>query len=423
MGLALCYIISITLAGYLLWDSRRFNARRDSIEYRIHVNGIRGKSSVTRYVTAVLRDSGLTTYGKTTGTAARVILPDGQDQAILRRGLANVNEQVQIMRSFADRNAQAVVMECMAINPDYQEWLETKVMHSHITIITNVRLDHQEEMGRTLADIARSMSRSIPRNAYLITSERRPEVLEIFAAECSLKDSQLIQAPSKSVTDADLATFSHVAHRDNVAIGLAVAQLFNVAPAKALRAMATAGPDPGIFRLQSMSVAGKEVIWANLFAVNDKESFAEIAATLASRFAGHYRIVMLNNRFDRPSRVEMFTKLAQNEYQANAIVALGDYEDRVKDSVSRRGIRVAPMGNNSTMANSSGAELLEKIVGLADQPKILLVGTVNVHTAQSERIQEEISRLTGDTTSTADVPYYQPRLRPEKKEAEVSFGH
>lgn len=409
MGLlVLCYLTVIAYAGYLLIEKRRFDVERDSIGCRIHVNGIRGKSSVTRYVSAVLRDAGIKTYGKTTGTEARVIQADGTDAAVVRPGHANVNEQVGIIRSFAARGAQAVVMECMAINPDYQDWLESKVMHSHVTIITNVRIDHQEEMGETLLDIAHSLSRSIPRNSMLITAETQPDVLRIFEEECKRKNTRMFVAGAGRVRPEHLAQFGHVAHPDNVTIGLTIADLFGIPHERAVFAMARAQPDPGAFHLERFMLFGKEVVWANLFAVNDKESFAQMAVMLARNFPDYSRVVMLNNRHDRPSRVEMFGELAQNEYRAEVIVALGDYEERVRESVRRKDVTVALMGNESKYADSNGDKLLHTIMGLASRQKVLLVGTVNIHTHQSERILASINKITGDK-SFETVPAYNPK--------------
>ena len=49
------------------------------IPIRIHVNGIRGKSSVVRLIAAGLRESGLKTFAKTTGTIPRIINEKGND--------------------------------------------------------------------------------------------------------------------------------------------------------------------------------------------------------------------------------------------------------------------------------------------------------------------------------------------------------
>ena len=45
----------------------------NSIPLRIHVNGTRGKSSVTRLIAAGLREGKLKTFAKTTGTTPRII--------------------------------------------------------------------------------------------------------------------------------------------------------------------------------------------------------------------------------------------------------------------------------------------------------------------------------------------------------------
>ena len=44
-----------------------------TIPHRIHVNGTRGKSSVTRLIAAGIRESGIKTFAKTTGTIPRII--------------------------------------------------------------------------------------------------------------------------------------------------------------------------------------------------------------------------------------------------------------------------------------------------------------------------------------------------------------
>ena len=73
----------------------------DTIPLRIHVNGTRGKSSVTRLVAAGLREGGLRTFAKTTGTAPRVIDSEGKDRIIHRLRLPSIGEQVRLISYFA----------------------------------------------------------------------------------------------------------------------------------------------------------------------------------------------------------------------------------------------------------------------------------------------------------------------------------
>lgn len=69
-----------------------------SIPVRIHVNGTRGKSSVTRLIGAGLRVGGYKTYTKVTGTFPRIILPDGSEAAIHRNEKANILEQLKVIK-------------------------------------------------------------------------------------------------------------------------------------------------------------------------------------------------------------------------------------------------------------------------------------------------------------------------------------
>ena len=147
--------ISLCIAGLIEFQLHSRSLK--SIPLRIHVNGTRGKSSVTRLVAAGLREGGLKTFEKTTGTSPRVIDPQGKDRIIHRLRLPSIGEQVRLLRYFATEKHDAVVMECMALQPQYQWIAEHQMIKSHIGVITNVRPDHLEEMGPTEEDVAHSL--------------------------------------------------------------------------------------------------------------------------------------------------------------------------------------------------------------------------------------------------------------------------
>jgi len=94
--LALAAIAAVVCASAVIeaWWYRRQLAR---IPVRVHVNGTRGKSSVTRLIAAGLRAGGIRTCAKTTGTLARMILSDGRELPIFRPDRANVIEQKRIV--------------------------------------------------------------------------------------------------------------------------------------------------------------------------------------------------------------------------------------------------------------------------------------------------------------------------------------
>lgn len=399
------FLLSLTsfylYIAWLLVSYLNFQEQRDKIQWRIHVNGIRGKSTVTRYVTAVFREAGYHTFGKTTGSAARILRPDGQDYDFGRKGYPNVNEQVKIVKDFSRQKAEAAILECMAVNPVYAKWLEEKIMRSHIGIITNVRYDHPEYLGETLEEIAESLSNTIPKNGILITAESEPKLLKILEKNAKSKNSIIRVARKETVDVADLAGFAHFAIEDNIAIGYEIAKILKLPKDRALRAMQQAVADPGAFSIQFVPFQGCQIAWANLFAVNDRESFVELSQKLFKQYPEYQRVVILNNRHDRPTRVEFFANLA-NDLEFNPVVTFGDYEQVVNEIFNHEPNRVLNLGNSSKFKNASAAELLTQIVAKANSEKILLIGTVNIHTPQAETILhyfEEQSGLKAEPSS------------------------
>lgn len=371
---------SWALASYL-----HFKSQRDQIKWRVHVNGIRGKSTITRYTAAIFRAAGYHTFGKTTGSAARILRPNGEDFDFGRKGYPNVNEQVKILKDFKRQKAEAAVLECMAVNPVYAEWLEKKVMRSHIGIITNVRYDHPDYMGETLEEIAESLSKTIPERGILITAETAPRLLKILANNAKKKNSRLIVANRQQVSVSDLEGFTHFAIEDNVAIGYEIAKLLNVSRENALKAMQLAAADPGAFSIQYVDFQKYRIAWANLFAVNDRESFIELCEKLFKQYPDYTKIVILNNRHDRPTRVELFAKIA-SDLLFERVVTFGDYEIAVNQVFAAEPNRVINLGNSSKFKDSSATATLEQIVSGVNSSKILLIGTVNIHTAQAEKL-------------------------------------
>ena len=84
--------------GWLVVEQRRARRHRAALAHVVHVNGIRGKSSVSRLIDAGLRAGGRRVLTKTTGTDARVIGVDGVDTKLRRLGPARIGEQLRIIR-------------------------------------------------------------------------------------------------------------------------------------------------------------------------------------------------------------------------------------------------------------------------------------------------------------------------------------
>ena len=86
--------ITITIIIYGLIEFAKHKKRIYSIPIRIHINGTRGKSSVTRLIGAGLRAGGISTITKVTGTFPRLILENGEEVNIYRKEQPNIIEQL-----------------------------------------------------------------------------------------------------------------------------------------------------------------------------------------------------------------------------------------------------------------------------------------------------------------------------------------
>ena len=220
----------LTCIAFLVeaWHYRR---RLHRIPIRIHVNGTRGKSSVTRLICAGLNAGGIRTCGKTTGTLARMIFSDGSEVPIFRPCRANVIEQKRVVRAAVADAAEALVIECMALQPLLQSVCELKLVQSTVGVITNARADHLDVMGPSRLDVASALSGTTPVAGTLFTAEACEDSLQVLQAAAKDRGTSfepISQFEKHRVTPKMLSGFSYLEHPDNVALALRVCELFHV---------------------------------------------------------------------------------------------------------------------------------------------------------------------------------------------------
>jgi poly-gamma-glutamate synthase PgsB/CapB len=383
--------IAVCIALLARWRAE-FVAHRqrvESLELRIHVNGIRGKSTVTRIIAGMLREAGYVTIAKSTGTFAAVINRDGIDEPIDRRGPPTILEQIEVTRTYVTPDVDALVIECMAIKPEYQEVSERMIVRSNIGVLTNVREDHQDVMGETLPEIARSLLSTCPRSGLLITAERDPEILDVMREVCEARGSELLVADPDWVTDDDIARFDYIAFKENVAIAVAIAERLGIPRGVAMKGIVEAAPDPGVLRMKELAIGGKRVTWANLFAVNDRESMVAAMEKLESYITSTTTTVgILNNRSDRERRAIQFADVAVRDLSFDRLVTFGAYEGLVTERLRTNGYRDDHILNLGDEHHPSQEEIVRRMI--IDQPTehVLVVGFVNIHTHQAEQMLE-----------------------------------
>jgi gamma-polyglutamate synthase len=385
------FLFSFYLTGCLamlvagLAEQRAHYKSLHSIPHRVVINGIRGKSSITRLCAGALRGGGVTTVAKTTGTAARFIGPDGVDEPIYRKfGLANVIEQVAIVRRAAAYRPEALVIECMAVLPDLQEINERKLIHSTICVICNVREDHLAEMGPTLPDIARSLSRSMPTGGVCITAEK--EQIAVLREEAQRRRCELIEVDADEIEDETVAMFPFITFKENIAIALAVAGMCGIERESALRGMITSPPDPGTVAVDDYRVDGRRLSFANLFAANDPSSTLMNIEQLTDRgLIDRPLNIVINCRPDRVERNGQMGALT-GALEPDKIILIGEPTRSARVTVpSELTDRIQDFGNRPNYD-----DLLSDVLTENGSGSVITIG--NIH-GQGEVLLEHVRKL------------------------------
>ena len=333
-------IVFIIVSIYGIIEFYLHQKRIYSIPIIIHVNGTRGKSSVTRLIGAALREGGIQTITKVTGTYPRLILENGIEVGIYRKADANIIEQLSIVKFASKRKAQALVMECMAIQPQYQWITENKMLHSTIGVITNIRLDHIDVMGYTLPEIAEALGNTIPKKQNLFTSEK---ILFNKLKEMSDKRNTRIHLADENIlTEEEMKGFGYIEHKENVALALAISEHLGIDRKTAFRGMYKALPDAGALRLSRVNVFNKKINFFNAFAANDPQSTLMIWQKIKAEIGlTGTRIILLNTRQDRLDRAKQLAGMIGSEMKDDFdhLILIGQSSEIVEELAVSNGVK------------------------------------------------------------------------------------
>ena len=315
----ICIILVLLILGLI--ESRIHKLSLNKIPIRIHVNGTRGKSSVVRLIAAGLRAGGLKTYAKTTGTVPCIINENGKDINLHRLRTATIGEQIRLIRFFGKKEPDALVIECMAVNPQYQWISEHKIVKSTLSVITNVRRDHIDEMGSTIKDISQSLSNTIPFNSKVFTSEKIS--LKFLKNIASKRNSKIIESENYDVDLKFLEKMPYIEHKDNVELALAVCVEAGVSQDKALEGMLETTPDPGALLMWTLK---NNLKFISAFAANDPDSTFKVWELIKTK-DNYRKCIFLNCRDDRRYRTIQLIDLVVNRIKPDLFIIRGDSID------------------------------------------------------------------------------------------------
>ena len=143
------FILFICLIVYGLVEYRHHKSNVYKIQLRILVNGTRGKTTVTRLLAYSLMENGIKTVARTSGSSLEIIHADGSVEKIERKRKARILEMLPFFEIATKEGAEAVIIECMALQEENQRTIRDTLVRPNIVIITNTFIDHVPEMGKT----------------------------------------------------------------------------------------------------------------------------------------------------------------------------------------------------------------------------------------------------------------------------------
>lgn len=319
-------ILILLLLFYLLWEYIFHQRNVNRFTFRIHVNGTRGKSSVTRLIRAGLAEGGFSAFAKTTGSMARMILPNGSEVSVERFGKPTILEQLKVLKIATKTKANVIVIECMALEPKYQWASESQMIQSNIGVITNIREDHLDIMGPSISDVAKAIASTVPLSGKLfITSTPFREFFKKVSKERKSDFIEVLDSNPSLIQDSDLSEFSYIEHKENLILALSVCESLGVSNKIALAGMKKMNSDPGALTITNVHFFGKHFSFANAMAANDPNSTSIIWKNYIEKPEKYLapKYILFVMREDRPERTKQLLEEISSWQNVNGIILVG----------------------------------------------------------------------------------------------------
>lgn len=291
---------------YLFVERVSLRKRTRSVSLRICVTGTRGKSSVTRFIAASLRDTGMSVLSRTTGAKPVLQFPDGGEKEIVRRGIPTILEGKKVLRLAKKYGVEAVVIELMGFHPETIHVESTQIFEPHILVLTNVRLDHLAQMGYTKDAVASTFAGAIPKGStvFIHQDQDYPD----FQRAAKSMGAGIVRVSENAFKEYLDATNGRSSSEfdANIRLSLAVADFLGKDPCSASKAMSRARPDFGGLKVWAGSKDSPFTGWyfVSAFAANEPESTQIVLSKLRTKpfMEGKKIIALLNLRGDRGDR-------------------------------------------------------------------------------------------------------------------------
>lgn len=384
------YVVGVAV-GWIVYV-RWVKARVRAVPLRILVTGSRGKSSTVRLLHAALTSQGMRVSAKTTGTAAREIDPSGVESTTRRFGQVSVLEMLPALHRATKAKPDAVVFECMAVQPQFISLLGHDMVQSTHAVVTNALLDHLEEEGNSAVSVMQSLARAVPGTEVTVTAERDPDALWELARECNACDVPLVVAPEN---DSSVEDLPHI-FPANASVALTVVRTIGGDVAVAREALLNATREPGDREVLSARWKNLTLHWADIGSTNDPASaIYAVRQVLQGINPDIPVILLLASRSDRPLRALEFAGLL-SEVSCSGVFVTGGADIAVARVLRACGhdpksIRI--LGQFVSLPWFTGALLTRAIHrAVPDSKEVAIIAMENVHDSVVDRIRAFVHR-------------------------------
>jgi len=191
---------SASLTGLIREVTKGIRHRKtlDRIDTRIVVSGTRGKSSTAQRLDDVFGRRGYDVLTKITGNHPTLI-HNGEAHPIERRGpRTTLYENISLIAEFvpeldAYEPDDVAIFENQGITEYTTRLFNRRLTRPNIIVLTNVRQDHTDTLGKTRTDIARSFARSVPAGTHVVSGEQHPVLHEYMRDEIDRRGGSIEQ--------------------------------------------------------------------------------------------------------------------------------------------------------------------------------------------------------------------------------------
>ena len=377
-------LLSAIPLGALIYEKIQNERDIKKLKIRVNVNGIRGKSTITRMIFSILREAGYQVVGKTTGTAARMFYwNQAEEEELIRRPRGvSISEQIRVIHKAVKRGANALVCECMAVRPDYQIAYQHHIIKADVLAIVNVLEDHLDEMGPTLEQLAWAFADTIPYNGIAVVPDC--DFTDYFRKIAKERGSKLQIVKPEIISQDYLNLFPYKIFDNNCAMALGVARALGIDNETSLRGMLKAAPDPGALQVIPLRREGLQTWFVNAFAANEPASTLEIWEYLhEENIPMEMPVVVMNCRPDRVDRSYQFARDCLPHMGPIQLVVIGEMTAPIRRAYRRGKLR--NVREYRELQGKSVEEIMDVLVPMLDGH--VLVGVGNIHGIGEEFIE------------------------------------